>query len=205
MRALFAAHGVPDDEIGLLRSSSVIDSVRGVLPRPVRACAVRACRWSGWRTTSRTGFPTALTETRELAWFAKHFVGEQSFILLTWEGCSEQDESYKLFVEKLTSEIQPDDEETITDEQSIAALSASDEDLSPHEQRAAGTGAAGASRPAMGRSNWGSSPPATTTSTGVAWTKSGSRAATDRGTTSRPTAISSTGMVARMCWAASAG
>ena len=35
---------------------------------------------------SRTGCRTALTRRRELTWFAKHFVGEQSFVLLTWEG-----------------------------------------------------------------------------------------------------------------------
>ena len=39
-------------------------------------------------------------ETQELAWFARHFVGEQSFVLLTWAGCSEKDESFKLFVIK---------------------------------------------------------------------------------------------------------
>ena len=38
--------------------------------------------------------PDSFEETQELAWFAKHFVGEQSFVLLTWEGCSDQDESY---------------------------------------------------------------------------------------------------------------
>ena len=41
-------------------------------------------------------------------------------MLLTWEGCSDQDESYKLCVEKLRGEIQPDNEELISD----AALNA---------------------------------------------------------------------------------
>ena len=45
--------------------------------------------------------PDSFTETQELAWFARHFVGEQAFVLLTWEGCSEQDRSYRLLVEKL--------------------------------------------------------------------------------------------------------
>ena len=40
--------------------------------------------------------PGSFEETKELTWFAKHFVGEQSFILLTWEGCSDKDESFKL-------------------------------------------------------------------------------------------------------------
>ncbi len=51
--------------------------------------------------------PDSFEETKELTWFAQHFVGEQSFILLTWEGCTEQDESYQLFVQKLRREIAP--------------------------------------------------------------------------------------------------
>ena len=40
--------------------------------------------------------PDSFEETKELTWFAKHFVGEQSFVLLTWEGCSDKDESFRL-------------------------------------------------------------------------------------------------------------
>ncbi len=79
--------------------------------------------------------PSSFEETQELTWFAKYFVGEQSFVLLTWEGCTEKDESYKLFVEKLRGEILPDDEVLISDE-AVEAVPASDVDLPPHEQRA---------------------------------------------------------------------
>ncbi len=81
--------------------------------------------------------PSSFEETRELTWFAKYFVGEQSFVLLTWEGCTEKDESYKLFVEKLRGEIQPSpkDEKTVTNED-VETVPEADADLPPHEQRA---------------------------------------------------------------------
>ena len=78
--------------------------------------------------------PDSFEETQELTWFAEHFVGEQSFVLLTWEGCSDKDESFKLYVEKLRGEILPDDEAEITDE-SVESAPAADADLSPSEQR----------------------------------------------------------------------
>lgn len=49
--------------------------------------------------------PSSFKETDELSWFARNFVGEQAFVLLTWQDCSEQDESFRLFVEKLRNEI----------------------------------------------------------------------------------------------------
>jgi len=99
--------------------------------------ALRGARMSLERMENnvKDWLPDSFTETRELAWFARHFVGEQSFILLTWEGCSKQDESYRLFVEKLKREIQPDDEEQIPDT-AVETTLASDEELPPHEQRA---------------------------------------------------------------------
>jgi predicted RND superfamily exporter protein len=69
--------------------------------------------------------PDSFEETKELAWFAKHFVGEQSFILLTWEGCSAKDESFRLYVEKLRREVMPASESTPASpaelEESVAA------------------------------------------------------------------------------------
>ncbi len=51
--------------------------------------------------------PDSFEETQELTWFAKHFVGEQAFVLVTWEGCSEKDESFRLLVAKLENEVKP--------------------------------------------------------------------------------------------------
>ena len=48
--------------------------------------------------------PSDYPETQELNWFGKHFMGEQ-FIVVTWEGCNESDESYQLLIEKLRNEI----------------------------------------------------------------------------------------------------
>ena len=48
--------------------------------------------------------PSDYPETQELNWFGKHFMGEQ-FIVVTWEGCNENDESYQLLIEKLRNEI----------------------------------------------------------------------------------------------------
>ena len=148
--------------------------------------------------------PDSFEETQELAWFAKHFVGEQSFVLLTWEGCSDQDESYKLYVEKLRGEIQPDDEELISDAARQQSRRPTDEDLTPQEQLAQRASLERVDVLANGAINWDSTRPATTTSTGAAWTRSGSRGPTIRGTTSPPTATSIAGTVARTCWGPSA-
>ena len=75
--------------------------------------------------------PDSFEETKELAWFAENFVGEQSFILLTWQGCTEEDESFRLFVEKLRNEIAPAEDAPLVD----PALEEQFADLSPHEQR----------------------------------------------------------------------
>ena len=48
--------------------------------------------------------PSDYPETQELDWFGKHFMGEQ-FIVVTWEGCNEDDASYQLLIEKLRNEI----------------------------------------------------------------------------------------------------
>ncbi len=67
--------------------------------------------------------PPSFAETSELTWFGKHFLGEQ-FIVVTWQGCSADDPSYRLLAEKLRREIQPPefvdqdiDPETLTEEQ----------------------------------------------------------------------------------------
>ena len=50
--------------------------------------------------------PSEFEETEQLEWFGEHFLGEQ-FIVITWEGCTEEDESFQLFVEKLQREVLP--------------------------------------------------------------------------------------------------
>jgi predicted RND superfamily exporter protein len=47
--------------------------------------------------------PEEFEETRQLNWFVDLFGGE--FIVITWEGCSEEDPSYQLFVDKLKAEL----------------------------------------------------------------------------------------------------
>ena len=53
--------------------------------------------------------PSDYPETQQLNWFGKHFMGEQ-FIVVTWEGCNEKDESFQLLIEKLRNEIVIDPE-----------------------------------------------------------------------------------------------
>ena len=66
--------------------------------------------------------PRDFRETEELAWFKDNFLGEQ-FVLITWEGCTEDDPAYQMLVEKLRAEtepppVQPLPGETVTAEQS---------------------------------------------------------------------------------------
>ncbi len=51
--------------------------------------------------------PSDFDETKQLEWFGEHFLGEQ-FVVLTWEGCTEEDPSFRLLVEKLKAEVSPD-------------------------------------------------------------------------------------------------
>ncbi len=55
--------------------------------------------------------PRDFEETQELAWFAQRFEGQQQFLLMTWEGCADDDRSFDLLVEKLRNEIVPDEED----------------------------------------------------------------------------------------------
>jgi hypothetical protein len=57
--------------------------------------AMRGARmsWERMENNVKDWLPDTVEETKELAWFGQHFVGEQSSVLLTWEGCSENDES----------------------------------------------------------------------------------------------------------------
>ena len=51
--------------------------------------------------------PSDFDETKQLEWFGEHFLGEQ-FVVLTWEGCTEEDPSFRLLVKKLKAEVSPD-------------------------------------------------------------------------------------------------
>ena len=81
--------------------------------------ALRGMPAGGYRDSRATRPPgclRSLPESQDLAWLKQHFRGEPSFAILTWNGCSDQDESYRLFVEKLKSEVLPEGEALIGDE-----------------------------------------------------------------------------------------
>lgn len=50
--------------------------------------------------------PDDFPETKELEWFRDNFLGEQ-FVLVTWPGCTEDDERFKLMVDKLRADCVP--------------------------------------------------------------------------------------------------
>lgn len=52
--------------------------------------------------------PSTYTETAELDWFKRHFLGEQ-FVIVTWDGCKgdAKDDRFKLFTAKLSPETPP--------------------------------------------------------------------------------------------------
>ena len=54
--------------------------------------------------------PSDFPETKELNWFGEHFVGE-SFVLVTWEGCTEEDPRFELLTKKLRAEVVSDSAE----------------------------------------------------------------------------------------------
>ena len=50
--------------------------------------------------------PSSFDETAQLRWFREHFMGEQ-FIVMTWDGCQENDPRYAQFIERLRREVEP--------------------------------------------------------------------------------------------------
>ena len=54
--------------------------------------------------------PASFKETMELEWFGRHFFNER-FVVVTWEGCSTDDERYHLLTSKIRAEILPRDGE----------------------------------------------------------------------------------------------
>ncbi len=58
----------------------------------------------GMKNDVKDWLPADFPETRELDWFRQHFLGD-TFVLLTWDGCTEDDPRYKMLIEKLQEEI----------------------------------------------------------------------------------------------------
>ncbi len=58
---------------------------------------------AGKKNNIKDWLPSDFRETVELEWFAKYFVGE-SFVVATWDGCTDADQRLKLFASKLRSE-----------------------------------------------------------------------------------------------------
>ena len=58
------------------------------------------------RNDVKDWLPKTFKETAEMDWFWRHFLGER-FVLASWEGCSADDESFKLLMKKLEVELPP--------------------------------------------------------------------------------------------------
>src|SRR6478672_8902485 len=72
--------------------------------------ALRGARHAlqGMKNDVKDWLPGSYTETGDLFWFKKHFLGEQ-FVVISWEGLhgDEQDEKFSLFLEKLVPALPP--------------------------------------------------------------------------------------------------
>jgi predicted RND superfamily exporter protein len=84
--------------------------------------------------------PADFDETKDLDWFRDNFLGEQ-FVLLTWPGCSADDNRFKLLVEKLEDQLHvdagapaPGDVAPKADGDDVAAADAPTEDAAPAEE-----------------------------------------------------------------------
>lgn len=58
---------------------------------------------AGKKNNIKDWLPNDFRETVELSWFAQYFMGE-SFVLATWDGCTEDDQRLQLFAAKLKHE-----------------------------------------------------------------------------------------------------
>ena len=61
----------------------------------------------GMKNDMKDWLPDGFTETKDLAWAGRYFVTDQGFVLLSWQGCSEDDERFRTFVKKLQREVAP--------------------------------------------------------------------------------------------------
>ncbi|MFO0872011.1 MAG: MMPL family transporter [Pirellulales bacterium] len=70
--------------------------------------ALRGARVSvqSMKNDVRDWLPSTFAETQEMTWFWKHFLGER-FVIASWEGCTADDETYRLMLRKLKMEVPP--------------------------------------------------------------------------------------------------
>ena len=61
----------------------------------------------GMKNDMKDWLPDGFTETKDLAWAGRYFVTDQGFVLLSWQGCSEEDERFRTFVKKLQQAVAP--------------------------------------------------------------------------------------------------
>lgn len=54
--------------------------------------------------------PASFKETKELEWFGRHFFNER-FVVVTWDGCTADDERFHLLSEKIQAEVLPPENE----------------------------------------------------------------------------------------------
>ncbi len=80
----------------------------------------------GMKNDMKDWLPDGFTETKDLAWAGRYFVTDQGFVLLSWQGCSEEDERFRTFVKKLQQEVAPTgaasnttDEDELTADQNL--------------------------------------------------------------------------------------
>ena len=67
---------------------------------------IRGARFSVQRMKNdvKDWLPSSFKETREVEWFAEHFLGGR-FVMVSWPGCSQDDPRYHLFLKKLGAEM----------------------------------------------------------------------------------------------------
>lgn len=69
--------------------------------------ALRGARmsFSTMKNDVKDWLPDRFEETKDLEWFRDNFLGEQ-FVLVTWPGCTSEDQRFQLFTHKLRNELQ---------------------------------------------------------------------------------------------------
>lgn len=89
--------------------------------------ALRGSRMAaqGMKNDVKDWLPKDFEETAWLDWFRQHFISDQ-FVLVSWEGChgDANDESFKLFVDKLNPQLPPTMAKRMAEEAAAAKASA---------------------------------------------------------------------------------
>lgn len=81
--------------------------------------------------------PASFKETQELEWFGRHFFNER-FVVVTWEGCSTDDERYQLLTSKIRAEVLPREDELADPQDQNSADLVEAEQLNGIKQRLQG-------------------------------------------------------------------